>query len=168
MRPALLALLVACGSSGPGADWSNKPLTETATGKVNGFAFKLKLPAGMKLEPQRGNDISMDWKADVDDYFSEPSVQVLFDSIPAKDIAGLVEEEVLGKRDVVQEKTAIPDGMRVVYHTDNYGIANVVVAKAKGATHLKCRASQAKQGGVPSPEKTLAWLVQLCMTLEIQ
>ena len=42
------------------------------------------------------------------------------------------------------------------------------VLKRKGDATLECRASQAKQGGVPSHDETLAWLEQICASLTIE
>jgi hypothetical protein len=41
------------------------------------------------------------------------------------------------------------------------------IMKTKGDAHLACRASQAKTGGVPSPDATMAWLEKLCSSLTI-
>ncbi|MCA9675015.1 MAG: hypothetical protein H6709_17470 [Kofleriaceae bacterium] len=170
---ALGLALTACGKKGddgPGKDWSGKALDVTVENKVNNVAFKVQLPKGMKFD---GDDdgpevITKMWKADVHDYFSEPSVMISYEAIPATDIDGFVKDAMLDDKDVIakQEKTA--DGFVLVTHTKNNGIVAVEVMKVKGDAHLVCRASQAKDGGVPSPDKTMAWLEQLCSSLTIQ
>ena len=169
MRIALVTFLVACGGSGgPGGDWSGKPIDQVTKGTVNKAAFTIKLPAGMKLDGPAGGDIAQEWRADVDDYFSEPSVMVSFASIPATTIEDYVRDAMLDAKDVVAKQAALPDGFVLLTHTQNNGIVRAHVMKVKGATHLDCRAAQAKDGGVPNPEKTLAWLEQLCLTLTPQ
>ncbi|MEZ4399606.1 MAG: hypothetical protein R3B06_06290 [Kofleriaceae bacterium] len=171
---ALSLALAACGgskkSAGPGQDWSGKPLDTTITDKVKGVGFTIKAPAGMKLD---GTDADPDaitkrWQADVDDYFSEPSFSVAYAAIPAKDVDGFVRDAMLGPKDVVAKQAATDDGFVLTTHTQDNGTVRASVLKRKGDVTLTCRASQAKTGGVPSPEKTLAWLESLCSSLTIQ
>lgn len=172
-RPIALALvlvLVACGKDEPGKDWSGKPLDATIEDKVNGKAFRILAPKGMKLDDIGGagpDAISKHWLADVGDYFSEPSFTVSYDSIPAKDLDGFLADAMLDDKDVVAKKEATADGFVLVTHTKNKGIVRAFVGKAKGDVHLKCRASQARTGGVPNPDATMAWLERLCLSLTI-
>ena len=55
----------------------------------------------------------------------------------------------------------------ILYHTKNKGIVRVEMQKNKGDISLTCRASQAKTGGVPSPDATMAWLEKMCSSLTI-
>jgi hypothetical protein len=172
----LLGLALAmsgCGSSSePGKDWSKKPLDATIESKVNGAGFKLSVPKGWKFDATVGAEsdpaaISKQWRPDVDDYFSEPSVTVSYASIPAKDLEGFVGDAMLDDKYTVVKKAAIADGFVLTAHTKNHGIVRAHVMKRKGEVHIDCRASQAKTGGVPSPAATMAWLEQLCSSLTI-
>jgi hypothetical protein len=168
MTAALLLGLLACGGkkeTGPGQDWSGKALDETVEGKVNNVGFTLKLPKGMKAD--RATDVTAQWIADVDDYFSEPSVMVSYKAIPPKDLDGMVQDAMLDDNDVVAKKETTADGFVLVTHTKKKGIVRVEVLKRKGDHHLGCYVSQAKDEGVPNPEKTMAWMEQLCGSLTI-
>ena len=171
MTAVLLIGLVACGSkgeSGPGKDWSGKPLDVTIKDKVKGVEFSIQAPAGMKLERDEGPDaITKSWEADLDDPFSEPGFSVAYASIPPEDLDGFVDNAMVDEKDVIAKKETLDDGFKLVYHTKNKGIVRVHVLKRKGEHSLVCRASQAKDGGVPSPDKTIAWLEQLCGSLTI-
>jgi len=162
------AALAACGkgSSGPGQDWSGKPLDVKIADEIHGAKFTLQAPAGMKLADT--SDVTKEWRADVDDYFSEPSFTVAYEAIPAKTIDDYVRDAMLDKNDVVVKKEATADGFVLLYRTKTWGIVRAHVMKQKGDVHLECRASQAKQGGVPSHDQTLAWLERLCSSLAIQ
>jgi hypothetical protein len=156
------------GGGGPGKDWSGKPLDVTIESKVKGAGFRIQAPAGMKLDGDDAPDaITKSWKADVGDYFSEPSFQVAFASIPAKDLDTFVKYGMVGAKDVIAKKEATADGFVLVTHGADHGMIAVSVQKAKGETHLTCRASQAKTGGVPNPTATMAWLEKLCASLTI-
>lgn len=169
-------MIAACGGgASPGQDWSKRPLDLAIESKVNGVAFALSIPKGWKFDAV-GDDketdpalISKQWRPDMKDYFSEPSVMVSSEAIPAKDLDGFVADAMLDDKDVIAKKAATPDGGFVlVTHTKNHGIVRAQIMKVKGDAHLVCRASQAKDGGVPSPEATMAWLEQLCGTLVIR
>ena len=168
-------VLAACGKKDaePGADWSQKPLDATIESKVNGVAFKLSVPKGFKFDgvgDAKEDDpaaITKQWRPDVKDYFSEPSVAVSYASIPAKDVDGYVSDAMLDKNDVVAKKEQTADGFLLHYHTKNKGIVRVHVLKRKGDAHVECRASQAKDGGVPSPDATMAWLDKMCNSLTL-
>ena len=171
MTAVLLIGLVACGGkgeSGPGKDWSGKPLDVTIKDKVKGVEFSIQAPAGMKLERDEGPDaVTKRWEADLDDNFSEPGFSVAYASIPPKDLETFVKYATVDDTDVIAKQEATDDGFKLVYHTKNKGIVRVEILKRKGEHHLTCRASQAKDGGVPSPDKTIAWLEQLCGSLTI-
>lgn len=169
------ATLVACGkSSGPGADWSAKPLDATIENKVNNVAFKLSVPKGWTFDAASGEKeddpaaISKEWRPDMKDYFSEPSVTISFAAIPPKDLPGFIKDAMLDEgKDVIAKQEQTADGFVLVYHTKNNGIVRVHTLKTKGDTNLFCRASQAKTGGVPNPDATMAWLEKLCGSLTL-
>ena len=70
-------------------------------------------------------------------------------------------------KDVIAKQEQTADGFVLVYHTKNNGIVRVHTLKTKGDTNLFCRASQAKTGGVPNPDATMAWLEKLCGSLTL-
>lgn len=169
------AVLFGCGKkSEPGADWSAKPLDATIESKVNNVAFKLSLPKGWTFDGASGEKvddpaaISKEWRPDIKDYFSEPSVTISYAAIPPTDLAGFVKDAMLDEgKDVIAKQEQTPDGFVLVYHTKNKGIVRVHTMKTKGDAHVFCRASQAKTGGVPSPDATMAWLEKLCGSLKL-
>lgn len=172
---AFCVLLAACGKqSEPGADWSQKPLDATIENKVKNVGFKISVPKGWKFDAvgdQKESDpeaLHKEYRPDVKDYFSEPSVTVGYAPIPAKDLESFVKFVMVDeKKDVVAKQEATADGFVIVYHTKNKGIVRVEMQKNKGDISLTCRASQAKTGGVPSPEATMAWLEKMCSSLTI-
>ena len=149
----------------PGRDWSAKPLkaVDAAIGEVK---FSVDLPEGFKLDNQ--GDVNVSWKADLEDYFSEPSVQVLLASTPAKTPEEFVQNAMLDKNDEVLKSEKTADGFLLEYATKNKGILRVSVQKAAGDKALVCNASQAKQGGVPNFEATRAWLGKICGSLKMK
>ena len=172
---ALLLSVVACGgggkkAEGPGKDWSGKPLEVTITDKVKNIGFTIKAPKGMKLE-ERGDQgpeaITKSWEADMKDNWNEPGFSVSYSAIPAKTIDDYVKYAMLDDNDVVAKKEATADGFVLVTHTKKKGIVRVETYKTKGEHTLSCRVSQAKDEGVPNPEKTMAWMEQLCSSLTI-
>lgn len=166
--------LAACGGgkdAGPGKDWSGRPLDQTIASQVNGVAFTVQAPAGMKLEGEdTPTEITKRWRADVDDYFSEPGFSVAYASIPPKDVAGFIADQMIDEGDVIVKQETLPadGGFLVVHHTAKKGLAYARVLKRQGEHHLTCTASQAKDGGLPSFDQTLAWLERLCLSLTIQ
>lgn len=170
----LVVLAAACGgkkSSGPGQDWSGKPLDQKIEAKVNNVAFSLMVPKGMRAE--EGGDtspeaITRSWEADLEDQWSEPHFAVSYASIPAKDLDGFLEDRMLDDDEVIVKKEATADGFVVTHHSKTKGLVYAEVMKIKGEHHLECRASQAKDGGVPSFDKTIAWLEKLCSSLTIE
>ncbi len=91
-----LALLVACGGGKDeiGKDWSGVPIDTAVTSHIGNVPFDIKLPAGWKADESDTSDVSRGWRPDVHDYFSEPSVTVLKESIPTEDLG-----RVRGERD---------------------------------------------------------------------
>lgn len=170
-RLAFLALITACGGSkdaGPGKDWSGKPLAVTIDSTVNNVGFTIKLPEGMKLDGEDKPDvITRLWRMDMKDHWSEPSVMVSYESIPAKDLAGFIEDQMIGG-DTLATQEAGDDGFLIVHHTKDKGLVTVASMTRKGEHHLTCRASQAKDGGIPNPDKTIPWLTSICDSLEIE
>jgi len=174
---ALLLSVVACGGGGkkdegPGQDWSGKPLEVTITDKVKNISFTIKAPKGMRLEErgdQGGEAITKSWEADMKDNWNEPGFAVSYAAIPATTIDEYVKYAMLDDNDVVAKKEATADGFVLVTHTKNKGIVRAQVMKRKGESHIECRASQAgDHGPVKNPDKTLAWLEQLCSSLAFQ
>ena len=164
--------LAACGggkkAAGPGADWSARPLDVTISDQVYNVAFTIKSPSGMKLESNDGPAaVTKRWEADVDDAFSEPSFAVAFAAIPATNLTEFVDREVTDGDQVIEQQTTA-DGFVLVTRSKSGGLIRAQRLKRKGDVHLTCRASQAKTGGVPSPDKTAAWLASICATLVIQ
>jgi hypothetical protein len=172
----LLLSIVACGGSkkdeGPGQDWSGKPLDVTITDKVKNVGFTIKAPKGMKLEDHgdRGPEaITKSWEADMKDNWNEPGFSVSYASIPPKTLDDFVKYAMLDDNDVVAKKEATADGFVLITHTKNKGIVRAEVLKRRGDDSLECRASQAgDHGPVKNPDKTLAWLEQLCSSLAFQ
>jgi len=156
--------LLACGSSGePGKDWSKTPLEATVEGTVKGTAFKVQVPKGWVP----AGDMENQWRPDMKDYFSEPSVTVRAAFTPVKTVDDLVSNAMLDAKDVIAKKDATADGFVLITHTKTNGIVRAYVLKAKGDVQIVCQADQAKTGGVPSPEATMAWLEKLCSTLTL-
>ncbi len=79
-----------------------------------------------------------------------------------------VASAMLDDKYVIEHKEMNGDFFIISAHTKNNGIVKVSLLRQKGDTSLECHASQAKTGGVPSPEATLAWLEKLCQTLTIK
>ena len=177
MSAALLLSVVACGGGGkkdegPGQDWSGKPLDVTITDKVKNIGFTIKAPKGMTLE-ERGDQgpeaITKSWEADMKDNWNEPGFSVSYKAIPPRTIEDYVKHAMLDADDVVAKQEATADGFVLVTHTKTKGIVRAQVIKRKGEDHLECRASQAgDRGPVKNPDKTLAWLEQLCSSLAFQ
>ena len=172
---AFCVLLAACGEqSEPGQDWSQKPLDATIENKVKNVPFKISVPKGWKFDAvgtrkeDDPEEITKEWRPDIKDYFSEPSVTVAYAAIPAKDLDSFLKYVMVDdKKDVIAKKEQTPDGFVIVYHTKNKGIVRVELQKNKGDVALTCRASQAKTGGVPSPDATMAWLEKMCSSLTL-
>jgi hypothetical protein len=172
-KPVMLvfvaALFGACGSKGePGQDWSGRPLEVTIEESVNGVAFTIQAPKGLKHEADRATEVTRWWRADVHDYFSEPSFTVSYESIPAKDLAGFIRGSLLDADEVIAKQEELADGFVLVHHNPGKSLAYAQVLTRKGDVHLRCSASQARDGGLPSFERTLAWLEALCRSLTIQ
>jgi hypothetical protein len=169
---ALILATAACGKgeNEHGLDWSGKPLDVTLQSKVNNVAFSVKVPKGWKLDEEKDDPaaITKRWRPDMKDYFSEPSVAIAYAAIPATDLEGYVKDAMLDDKDVVAKKEATADGFLLVTHTKNKGIVRVSVLKKKGEHHVECRVSQARTGGVPSPDKTMAWMESLCTSLALE
>jgi hypothetical protein len=177
LSAAFVFSVVACGGGGkkdegPGKDWSGKALDVTVTDKVHNIGFTIKAPAGMKLE-ERGDQgpdaTTKSWEADMKDNWNEPGFSVSYKAIPPKTIDEYIKHAMLEDNDVVAKQEATADGFVLITHTKNKGIVRAQVIKRKGEEHLECRASQAgDHGPVKNPDKTLAWLEQLCGSLTIQ
>lgn len=159
-------LLLACGGKkdGPGKDWSGKELSPTKGTLKDGIEFTVSLPADFKKE-DRSDEITQSWEADFDDPFSEPSAAVSYQAIPPKSLDQFIEYAMLDDTFTLAKKEELKDGYLYVAHTENKGYVMVERLLRKGDKAIACRASQAKQNGVPSPDATMAWLEKLCMSL---
>lgn len=173
LLPVCLSLLlgVACGkkdkddsskAAGPGQDWSGKPLKATEAA-LEGVKLTLQLPGGMKLSENHPD--RKEWRADLDDYFSEPSVRVMIITTAPKTLEEATKHYMVDEKNVIARKEALNGGLLVTHHTKNKGLLYAVFFKSAGAKNLVCSASQAKQGGVPNFEKTRAWLERICLSM---
>ena len=177
MRTAIVVcvLVAACGKqTEPRTDWSQAPLDATIESSVKDVPFTLALPRGWKYSAAREGkeydpeQITKEWRPDVKEAFSEPRVTVAYAGVPAKSLDAFVKETMLDTtNDVIDKETRTADGYLVTYHTRNNGVVRVEMLKAKGDVSLYCRASQAKAGGVPSPDATMAWLEKVCGSLTL-
>jgi hypothetical protein len=162
------AFLAGCGGdkkASPGQDWSQRPLT-TVKDKVKGVGFSIGLPQKMKKD-EHGSEVSIGWRADMDDYFSEPSVNIYYSSIPPKDLSSAHASAMIDKKHTIARKDKIDTGFIITHHSKDKGYVKTHVWKKSGEKVLNCVASQAKRGGVPSPDKTLRWLEQICLSLSV-
>ncbi len=161
-------LLAGCRDDGaaasPGKDWSSTPLDVTIESKVHHVAFRIRAPVGMKLEDadDAGATIKQ-WRAEGKDF----SFMVAYAAMPTTSLDAFVRRSLLSRSAVIDKAEATADGYVLVSHMPFYGLVAASVQKAKGETHLACRASQAKTGGVPNPAATMAWLEKLCASLTI-
>jgi len=166
----LVVFVVGCGKkeAGPGKDWSGKPL-KTVAGTVNKVAFTIDLPEQMKKD-SASSELTMMWKADMSDYFSEPSAMVSYASIPAKNMADFKKYNFVGKKEVIAKEKELDGkkGFLLIHHTKNKGLLTVLALHFKDGKALSCRASQAKGGGVPNFTATMAWLEKICMSVKFK
>ena len=160
-----VGLLAACGGKkdAPGKDWSDKALSPVKD-KAKEVPFTISLPEGMKLEPH-SDELTRSWEPDLDDAFSEPHVAVSYASIPPKSLDQFLEYAMLDDTFTVAKKQELADGYVYVAHTANKGYVKVTRLVRKDDTTLECRASQAKQNGVPNADATMTWLEKICMSL---
>jgi hypothetical protein len=173
----VVASLAACGKSGGGdaigQDWSKRPLKaveasleDTMLDVKRTATFTIDLPDKMKKEDRGSGHV--EWRADQKDEWSEPSVTVGFAMLP-KSAEDALSTTMPEKDDVIVKSEALGDGFIVVSHTKDKGIVRVEVWKKRGdGEALTCRASQAKDGGVPSPDATLGWLEKICTSLTVK
>lgn len=153
------------GSDKPeiGRDWSGEALSETQA-KVEDVEFRLQLPAGLKLVT--GEDAMegwAEWRAE-GDYFSEPSVRVNQDALPPSELDKFVDYQMFDDDDRVEAVEV--DGRFVVKaRSKDDGTISATTLTTKDGVALRCKAVQAKRGGVPNPEATLAWLASICTSV---
>jgi hypothetical protein len=167
-----LALAPACGKKNdddkepaePGRDWSGKALKPVSV-TVGGKAVTVTLPDGLKLEKDEAE--YKGWIADVKDYFSEPSISLGI-IITAPKTPDEAVRDAMVDDDVVARKEAIPGGFVVTHHGAKKGLVTTQTWKAAGDKTVTCRAAQAKEGGVPSFEKTKAWLEKICLSVTVK
>lgn len=154
-------LAAACGgSSEPGEDWSGEPLAATSS-DIDGHAFSIQLPKRMINADGPGRF----WRADMGDYFSEPTVYVLWSSMPKSVDDALASLFDRDKLDIVKQEQR--DGRIVIAtRTKKPGILSVITYTPAGdGRAFECNASQARNSGVPSPDKTHAWLESICTSV---
>ena len=96
------------------------------------------------------------------------ALSISYASIPASDLDSFITDLMLDDTEVIVKKEKLADGFVVIHHNKTKGLVYANTMKIKGEHHLECRASQAKDGGVPNPDKTMAWLESICMSLEIE
>jgi hypothetical protein len=165
----VFGMVAACGHSEPGKDWSGVALDTTVTGTFPKAAFELKLPSGWKAETVGIDaEVSKEWRPDVKDYFSEPTVSVSYEAIPAKSLDAFIAEEFTDPKLTVEHKEMNGDYFIASAHSKDNGQVWVKLSRQKGDANLICSAAQAKSGGVPNPAATIAWLEKLCQTLTIK
>ena len=165
-----IAALFGCSKkeTGPGKDWSGKPI-KTVTQQVHKVKFSIDIPDGMKLK-KKDSDVNIGWQADMDDYFSEPHVDVSYAAIPAKSLADFKKYNFINEKHIIVKEETLknPEGFFVVYHTKNKGLLWVISLIKKGDKALTCRAGQAKSGGVPNFKATQAWLEKICRSIKFK
>lgn len=169
---ASLALLApACGDKkedgkkeeGPGLDWSGKAL-KPVEATVGGVKVTVDLPDKMKLSEDDAD--RKEWRADMKDYFSEPSVHLMSITTAPKTLDEAVKHYMVEQKYIIARKEAIADGFLVTHHSKTKGLLYAVFFKHIGGKNIVCKAAQAKQGGVPNFEKTKAWLEKICLSLK--
>jgi hypothetical protein len=155
-----------CKNSGPSdKDWSKVAL-QPYEGVVDGIKFAVQVPAGMKITAQE--DIRTEWEAADGDPFKSPhlSVSRTFTTPATPDEA--LEFVMPDDKDVIVKKAAVDGGFVVVWHTQRKGLARAQVYRIKGEQALDCRASLANDNGIPNFDATLAWLEQICVSLQLK
>lgn len=147
----------------PGQDWSGvalKPVEQT----VEGVKVTIDLPEKMTLqddEPTRKV-----WRADMKDYFSEPSVWLSTLSSAPKTLEEATKHYMVGKDNEIVRKEEVNGGFLITHHTAKKGLLYATYFKAMGGKHFVCKSSQAKDGGVPNFEKTKEWLEKICLSMK--
>jgi hypothetical protein len=162
-----IVLLAACGKKGgggPGQDWSAKPLTTQAVDLGTAKA-SIDLPAGMKEDPSWKLAGSKRWQADLSDYFSEPGVRLSAETEMPATPAAAMDEAMLDKKLTVSKQEASADLIVIVAHSADNGTVKALSWHKTATGSLSCDADQAKSGGVPSPEATMAWLEKICRSV---
>jgi hypothetical protein len=166
-----LCLAASCGEkkdsgkkeAGPGQDWSGKELKPVET-SCGGVKLTIDLPAKMKLDADEADRKA--WKADMEDYFSEPGVTLMTISTAPKTLEEATKHYMVEQKYVIARKEEVAGGFLVTHHSETKGLLYAVFFKAIGGKNIVCKASQAKDGGVPNFEKTKGWLEKICLSLK--
>jgi hypothetical protein len=122
---AALLLLAACGDSGPD-HWSKRP-TETVAATVDGIAFSIDVPKGMRMEA-KPDEVELDFL--IDDRVYTPNLH-----IRASSSGGTADEELkFEKNPNVLRKEDLPDGFVVSFENSAYpGKEDYIVRAARRA-----------------------------------
>lgn len=178
MRPHLIPTLLAaflltlgCGDKkdsgkkdeGPGKDWSGKPLKAVET-TIGGVKVTLELPEKMKVDADEADRKA--WRADLDDYFSEPHVVLMSIATAPKTLEEATKHYMVEQKYVVARKEEVAGGFLVTHHSEKKGLLYATFFKSIGGKNIVCKSSQAKDDGVPNFEKTKAWLEKICLSLK--
>jgi hypothetical protein len=158
--------LAGCKKDGPSdKDWSKVAL-QPYEGVVDGIKFAVQVPAGMKLTAQE--EIRTEWEAADGDPFKSPHLSVSRTFTTPATPEEALEYVMPDDKDVIVKKAAVDGGFVVVWHTQRKGLARAQVYRIQGEQALDCRASLANDDGIPSFDATLAWLEQICMSLQLK
>ena len=113
MRITLAAVCVVAACGGGGEDWTKKP-TETVSGKVDGVAFTIEVPKGMRQKAE-ADELRFDFL--VDDRVFTPDI-VIREGAFAKTL----DDYVKGEPKVASwiRKESLADGYVVSYENPNY------------------------------------------------
>ncbi len=95
-------------------------------------------------------------------------MNVYFASIPPKDLATAKMYAMIDKKHTIVRKDKIDGGFIITHHSKTKGYVKTHVWKKAGDKMLNCVASQAKRGGVPSPDKTMKWLETICLSMMVK
>lgn len=165
----VLAAAVGCKKDGAGSgdkDWSKVAL-QPYEGEVDGIKFAIQVPEGMKLAEQE--KIRVEWEIEQGDEFKAPHLRVSKAFIPPKTVEEAVRDVMPDDTDVIVKQEAIDGGFLVVWHTKKKGLVRAATYQSGGEDRvLDCYASLANDDGIPNFEGTMAWLEQICRSLQVK
>ena len=175
MRTMWLAIaLAACsGTKEGGADWSGRPLIETA-GKVGDatagtLAYTIQLPKGLSPDPHTTGGITIGYEANEGGHrdFKAPSVMVGYDAIPPKSLDEAVQSAMPDPTNEVVRKDPIPGGFIVTTRGKSHKHWKVDVTKIAGDKGVGCMAQQANDDAELG-DATRALLEKICLSLVVK